>query len=634
MAIGAGKAHEHERKQSMSWNGKKVMRAAVGAALSATLALGGAMPSVALADPGDGKGTLTINKASSGNNVSSYKAIKIFKADVYQDNGKWVASELTWASDAVKTAVIGAIKEVDSTYTSEDPQVAADFLVSHIQGSDNTTIVSPTDFANTLASKIGYAVADAGNTLQADYTLQPDVKMNDVAEGYYLVIVDPSELAAAGSAGTSPILLMVGEGQDVTVTEKVTVPTLTKTVTEDSAPTAVTQFADAQAGQEVHFKLAGTVAGNVAGYGTYEYEFIDTLSKGLTLKMAGQSVANGDVTVKVVNTDSSTTPATVSIYTVTSGYTTTYTANETDSTAHDLKVTFANLKAAQGTKEGETTPAAIPIDASSVVTVEYVASLNSNAVAGLSAGNPNKAVLEYSDMPNYGHRGKTEFVEAKVYELALKLVKVDKEYELDNNANTNTVLPGAKFTIQATKTDEGEANDRKFLKRDGTFGASILPETTAADYNDYIFETDTNGSFTVKGLDGGKALDTNNTTYTYTIHEVAAPANYDTIAEDLRLNIKVNKDQTTLQPSSITTTLSGGEGDGTNTMGDSNAPNNKGTRVTTDTDGTIVITATNKKQEELPLTGLPGITMVYVVGGAILAVSLVVIVRRRIAEKE
>ena len=84
----------------------------------------------------------------------------------------------------------------------------------------------------------------------------------------------------------------------------------------------------------------------------------------------------------------------------------------------------------------------------------------------------------------------------------------------------------------------------------------------------------------------------------------------------------------------MTTTLSGGLGDGTDSTG-GNGAHNKGTRASyNDATGTVTVTATNKKQEELPLTGLPGITLVYVAGGAILAVSLVVIIRRRMTEKE
>ena len=604
----------------MSWNGKAVMRAVVGAALSATLALGGAMPSVALAKTGDknGTGTLTINK-SADNTVSSYKAIKIFKTNVYNDgtdeSPHWVASDLEWESDAIKAAVVNAIKLEDPTYTSNDPQDAADFLIAHITGTTSTTMVAADSFASKLAKAVGTAVADNNNQLSAKYEITPN-SATEVEEGYYLIIVDPTEVSQAGASGTSPILLMMGENQTLTIAEKVIVPTITKTVKEDaSTVTDPNLYADAQVGQELSYKLTGTVAGNIVGYGTYKYVFTDTLSKGLDLKTSGgtasNGIDNGDVVVKVTNTDATTTPPAVTTYNVETGYTTGYDTT-TDVNKHVLTVTFNDLKSATGKQEGVAgaTTAVIPINSTSVVTVEYVASLNSSAVVGTTAGNPNTATLTYSNMPTTDFTGTSTSTEAKAYTYGLKLLKMDQEHELDGVSNNSVPLQGAKFTIKATSTDEA-ANNGKYLLATGTdagkFGTITQP--TATDTN-YLFTTGADGSFSVNGLDAG----------TYTIHEVAPPTGYDELVSDITLEITVTKHQNTLLPESVTATVSGGE---RGTSGSYNAET-----------GVITLTATNKKEEELPLTGLPGITMVYVVGGAILAVSLVTIVRRRIAEKE
>ena len=40
--------------------------------------------------------------------------------------------------------------------------------------------------------------------------------------------------------------------------------------------------ADSQIGQEVNYKLTGTIASNYATYDSYTYRFTDTLSKGLS----------------------------------------------------------------------------------------------------------------------------------------------------------------------------------------------------------------------------------------------------------------------------------------------------------------------------------------------------------------
>lgn len=598
--------------------------------LAATLAVGGTAPSVAWAetDGGTGTGTLTINK-SEDNTVTAYKAIKIFKGDVKNegttDAPKWVITDLEWANDNVKVAVESAIRQKDSTYAGTTAQDAADFLVANIASNSYETIVDSGSFANTLTNTVATALADTNNALTANYTITPG-SAKSVEEGYYLVIVDPTVLPAGASA-TSPILLMMGDGQTLAIAEKVTVPTITKTVVEDSAPNATTRYADAHVGQELPFTLTGTVAGNVANFSTYKYIFTDTLSAGLDLKVSGGTNTSefyaGDVVVKVTNTNASGAKTT---YTLSSGFTAAYAENATDSTKHDLTVTFDNLKATTGTAEGATEATSpVPIDSTSVVTVDYVASLNANAVTGTTAGNLNEAFLTYSTIPNQDFTGDSTKTNAVVYQYALKLKKVDKDHELDANADTNTPLTGAQFTIQATTTDEG-TNSNKYLKNDGTFGAMTLPATTDPEYDSYLFTTaGTDGSFTVKGLDAG----------TYTINEVAAPTDYEILSAPLVLTLDVSKDGTTLQPQTVTTTLSGGEADGVDTTNPADGTLDKGTRASYDAStGTITVVVTNVKEEQLPITGLPGITMVYVVGSVILVASLAVIVRRRVTEQE
>ena len=629
----------------MAWSMRTVAKAAAGAMLSATLALGGAMPSVALAEGegGTGTGTLVINR-SEDNTVETYKAIKIFSADVEQDADKWVAIDLNWASPGTKTVVEAAINAYCTAnslgaYTGTTAQDAADFMVRYIQGTDNTTIVGPSDFANTLANYLATALIEhkvwgtdtAINDVTAtDVTPTPfgatSTVSNTLTEGYYIVIANPNVLTTNGAA-TSPILLLMGQGQNLSINEKVTIPTVQKSVVEDSAPSTTTSYADAQVGQELPFTLRGTVSGNIANFTTYYYAFTDTLPKGMDLKVSGgtntSEVDNGDVVVKVDNTNSTTNAK--AVYTLASGYAVGYAANTTDSTKHDLTVVFGNLKAVTGTTGSSQDPVTVPIDSASVVTVDYVASLNAEATLGTTAGNTNSVTITYNTAPNRDEKGTTTPGTSTVHSYALKLVKVDKDHELDNNASTNTPLPGAVFTIQATTTDEGSTNNGKFLKNDGTFGATTLPASTSTDYNGYLFTTGDDGSFTAKGLDAG----------TYTIHEVTPPQNYKAIAADLVLTFTVGKDRSTLQPQTVNVALTGGEADGVDTTSPKDNVLDKGTRASyNDATGTITVTATNKKEEELPLTGLSGITMVYVVGGTILVASLAVIVRRRMAEKE
>lgn len=601
-------------------------------ALAATLAMGGVAPTAALAetDGGLGTGTLTINK-SEGNTVTQYKAIKIFEGDVKNEgtteNPKWVIVNPAWANDNVKAAVEEAIKTADRDYAGTTAQDATEFLLARIDSRSYDTIVSSDSFANTLTNTVAGAMADANNTFSANYIITPG-QAKQIQEGYYLVLVDLTGLPEGASA-TSPIMLLMGDEQTLAINEKVTVPTIAKTVVEDSAPTDKSRrYADAQVGQDLSFTLTGTVAGNIANFPQYQYKFTDTLSAGLTLKVDGgtntSAFDEGDIVVKITNTSDTSAKTT---YTISNeSFEATYAANATDANKHDLMVNFSNLKAATGTAEGATTATSpVPIDKTSVVTVDYVASLNGEAVTGTTTGNPNEVFLTYSTTPNMDFTGNTTKTNAVVYDYALKLKKVDKDHELDGNADTNIPLNGAKFTIQATTTDEGTDNNGKYLKNDGTFGASTLPETTDAEYNNYLFTTANDGSFTVKGLDGG----------TYVITEIEAPTDYDPLDAPLTLTITVGRDNKTQQPNGVTASLSGGEGDGQDTTNPPDQTLDIGTRASFDAaTGTITITATNQKKEQLPITGLPGITMVYVVGGVILVASLAVIVRRHMHEGE
>lgn len=125
-----------EKKMSMS---KNIARLAVTAGLTAALSFGGVMAPVTMAFA---DGTPTV--APDGNvkidektyTDTTFKGIQIFKAKVTQDlegvnnwNGAKTLSDIEWASDAVRDAVIGAADTNDVTKPSgNDAQKWADWL--------------------------------------------------------------------------------------------------------------------------------------------------------------------------------------------------------------------------------------------------------------------------------------------------------------------------------------------------------------------------------------------------------------------------------------------------------------------------------------------------------------------------
>ena len=228
----------------------------------------------------------------------------------------------------------------------------------------------------------------------------PTVKSDGVpvevdGPGYYLV-VDPDILTGDNTAASSPIFVLVGEG-NTEIKEKSAIPTLTKTVKEDSTG-EYGDIADATLQQSVDFRLVGTLPSNLDSYEKYFYAFHDEVN-GLSGAPAALSVSIDGVAV-----DSSK-----------------YAVNVSE---NGFSVVFADLLAC-----------GVPVSATSSVVVEYSATLSAVGIA------TNVAYVEYSNNPmNEGSHGTTVRDEVNVYSYALNFHKVD-------NA-TSEALAGVCFTIK------------------------------------------------------------------------------------------------------------------------------------------------------------------------------------------
>lgn len=403
----------------------KTTRGIAACALTAALGMGGlfAGAAPALADPAAAEqGTITVT-TTEGNAGVSYSAIQIIKADV-DSAGK--ATHITWASDEVKAAVEGAIRAEDPAYAGTTAQDAADFIAAHIAGTNSTTILANTDFGNKLADAVdgiaGTAVA-AGTASTLD-------------EGWWLLVTDGSSLGT-GAAGTSPIFALINKDVPVSITEKVSVPTVQKEIKEDSTGEWGT-IADSAVGQDVDYRLTGTVSGNIATFDTYSYKFNDLIDDGLTL--------DGTSSVRVTVDDVDVTDQA-----------------DIKLVGQRLTVSFDNLKALDG----------VTVDADTTVVVTYTAHLN-DAVAIGEPGNKNTVRIEYSNNPNHEGTGTTVEKTVKDFAFGFTIVKKDKV--------TDALLAGAKFTI---KDSAG-----KYVQEDGSMGDEP-----------FEFTTDEYGEISVIGLD-------------------------------------------------------------------------------------------------------------------------------------
>ena len=286
--------------------------------------------------------SITINNSTEGH---TYEAYQIFTGDLFiKENGDKVLSNIVWGSgvsEAGKTALGDAAAKAETLKTEDDAKA----------------------FAKAVAPYLTTVAGSANTVTDGKYVI------SGLAAGYYLVKDQDGSLTGDSDSYTEYIIQVVG---NVTATPKSDVPEVEKKVKDTNETTGETtgwqDSADYDIGDSIPFQLKATLADNVSSYTTYKVVFHDTLSKGLTY--------NNDAKVYIGGTE-------------TNGFTVTATVNADGTTT--LTVSCDDVKA-------------LGAGNSSVITVEYTAKLNENAVLG-SAGNPNKVYLEYSNNPNKSESG-------------------------------------------------------------------------------------------------------------------------------------------------------------------------------------------------------------------------------------
>ena len=462
----------------------------------------------------------------------TYEAYQIFTGDL----SGTTLSNIKWGSSVSNAASLSdaatVAEKLDTNYTGTDKMTVADLL-------EMITLGTP--------------AADSGETSN------PYV-ISGLAAGYYLVKDKDGSLTGDNDSYTEYIVKVVG---NVTATPKSSVPTVEKKVADTNDSTGVTSgwqdSADYDIGDSVPFQLKATLANNVSSYTTYKVVFHDTLSKGLTY--------NNDAKVYIDGTE-------------TNGFTVTATVNADGTTT--LTVSCDDVKA-------------LGAGNSSVITVEYTAKLNENAVLG-STGNPNKVKLEYSNNPNKSETGDNETGETPkdvviVFTYKTIINKVDSE---------NKPLTGAAFKLE------------KLIK--GKDGAADT-WTTVKEFT--VDETTT--SFTFSGLDDGQ----------YKLTETKTPAGYNTI-DPIYFVIEATHDATADTPA-----LTVLKAYLTDENGNKKTEVKDGETVNIDlgtvdlTAGSITTTVVNKSGSELPSTGGIGTTIFYVLGGVLVLAAVVLLVTKK-----
>ena len=410
-------------------------------------------------------GSITV----SGTVASSYDAYQIFSANVVDgDNDARIATDLAWASDAVRDAALPVLHSAGMPNSQTTAQEAAEWLNTD----SHLTSALSAQLARSLQSSDAESVAlNAGTTAELPC-------------GYWLIVADDDAIAQ-GEAGTAPIMVLVG-GSAVTVKPKAATPKVAKHVLEDSTA-AWQKAADAMVADDLYWRLSATVPVGLTAYDTYTVRFVDAMGAGLDPSKVAASMRvyvatgadGGFDAVACEGGNASSTPA--------KGWTDITSQCKVSIEGNAFTVRTGDLVAALGGADAFT--------AGARVIAVYNAPLGANCNQGATKGNPNEVYLRYPRSPLADQSGDAGFTrtpsdDACAYTWGLSLIK--------RSSSDDKPLAGAKLRI---------IDDRgRILTTDGSWSTDA----------DACITTDADGHVELSGVDAG----------VYTVEEIAAPKGY------------------------------------------------------------------------------------------------------------
>ena len=393
---------------------KKAMKKLMAALLAVAMVCAMAIPAFADGSSSTSTAAVTRYTITAPKNGHTYEIYQIFTGDYDASqpsmlaNIKWGKNGTGTAGDAVEQTVLDALSKVAS-YTSDNDKL--------------TVIEKYID----LSTAPLVTITNGGTA-------------NDVVGGYYL-IKDQDGTVPSSETYTPYIVSVVC---DITIKPKSNeVPKFTKKLKDTNDTTGAISgwqdSADYDIGDDIPFRLQGTVSKDFDSYKTYYYAFHDVEEKGLTFDPSSVKVFVGD--------EETGTKIDASNYTV----------DTSPADGCTFEIVFDDLKKVSG------------VTANSIITVTYKSQLNGNAVLG-EHGNVNKAQLEYSNNPRGDGTGTTPWDNVIVFTYKVVVNKVDQNRQ---------PLEGAEFTLT------------KKLK-DGT--ENVIPMK---------IDTSNKALFTLSGLDDG-----------------------------------------------------------------------------------------------------------------------------------
>lgn len=394
------------------------------------------------------------------------------------------------------------------------------------------------------------------------------ISIADTAPGYYFIKDVSTGLTQA--ANSKYILKVV---DSVSVIAKTDVPTSGKKVDDKNDSTDTSELlqdsADYDIGDNVPYTLTFTLPSDYAQYEKYPITFIDDMCTGLTY--------NGDAKIYYGESDTAGTN-------ISSNFAIDPTASSSYSSGKVYKYSIADLKTS------------MPAFTSGKITIKYTAKLNSNAVVG-SAGNENTYKVQYANNPNW--KPTTGDTTPPTSETPPSTNKVYTYKLVINKTDGTNPLTGADFILYkfiADPSGTSTLDSSTTIKGNWVDVTSLNPETGAANPTKTKSGNGTvaNYIFTFSGLDDGW----------YKLHESVTPAGYNSIDDKIF---------------QITPTANGDLAEITSPIA----------LTADDTAGSLTGNVENNQGATLPSTGGIGTTLFYIIGGTLVAGSIVLLITKK-----
>lgn len=542
--------------------------------------------------------TITIDNSTSG---YTYEAYQVFAGDYSEAEGVGKLSNITWGVGVNGDELLKALSQATLDGGGENPEYIEEFkdcgsaedVAKVLAGKTHDDDLAK-KFADVVNKHLSATVAGSTNACtEGKYTIQVE------GDGYYFV--KNTAVPATESSYTRYLLLVV---DDATATHKGTYPTADKAIVDNGDK----DINEASIGDEIFYKITGTMPENIGDYNTYYYVFTDTLSAGLTY--------NDNIKVMIGEND-----VTRYFYKNNNGNVITI---GMDDILELENVTAFNPR--------------IDIAAGTEIEITYSATLNENATIA-ETGNDNSVTLEYSNDPNQSGEGKsndtppenpntppgttyptgdTPTSKVTTYTTEITIHKVDGSSNALAGAAFRITGAGVKTVVTTGEVYVQNVGGTYYKLADGTYTTTIPASADdplyASTTTKYVKENKTTidtavedveaeafvnsaGELTFTGLGAGE----------YTISEIVTPEGYNSAAD---ITFTISFDPATQKFTSSN-------------------PN-----VAIGADNKFDVTVVNLSGSTLPSTGGMGTTIFYIVGGVLVLVAVVLLVTRKRMKKE